>query len=75
MQYLLSWASRSLLKHLAQQQTLCAFDFDGTLSPIADHPDQASMRDCTRHTVSSCEISNFRCRVPLRKIALRRVKE
>jgi trehalose-6-phosphatase len=54
MQYLLSWASRSLLKHLAQQQTLCAFDFDGRLSPIADHPDQASMRDW--HTAYCIEL-------------------
>lgn len=48
MQYLLSRASRTILKRLAQEQTLCAFDFDGTLSPITDHPDQAGMRDRTR---------------------------
>jgi trehalose 6-phosphate phosphatase len=48
MQYLLSRSSRALLKRLAQEQTLCAFDFDGTLSAIADNPDQAGMRDRTR---------------------------
>ena len=29
---------------LAQERTLCAFDFDGTLSPIVDHPEAAHMR-------------------------------
>jgi trehalose 6-phosphate phosphatase len=33
---------------LAHQRTLCAFDFDGTLAPIADHPDAAGMRKRTR---------------------------
>jgi trehalose 6-phosphate phosphatase len=48
MQYLLSRSCRAILKRLAQEQTLCAFDFDGTLSPITDHPDQAGMRVRTR---------------------------
>ncbi|MGH9592271.1 MAG: trehalose-phosphatase [Bryobacteraceae bacterium] len=48
MQYILSQASRSLLTRLAQERTLCAFDFDGTLSPITDHPDRAGLRDRTR---------------------------
>ena len=48
MKYLLSRESRALLNRLAQEQTLCAFDFDGTLSPIADRPDQAGMRNRTR---------------------------
>src|ERR1039457_7339473 len=43
MLYLLSRASRSILMRLAQERTLCAFDFDGTLSPIVEHPGQAVM--------------------------------
>ena len=45
MQYLLSRASRPILTRLAQERTLCAFDFDGTLAPIVEHPDQAGMRE------------------------------
>jgi trehalose 6-phosphate synthase len=37
----LAAASRAILARLAQERTLCAFDFDGTLSPIVEHPDQA----------------------------------
>ncbi len=48
MQYLLSRASHAILLQLAQQRTLCAFDFDGTLSPIVEHPGQAVMGDQTR---------------------------
>jgi trehalose 6-phosphate phosphatase len=48
MQHLLSRASRSTLALLASKQTLCAFDFDGTLSPIVEYPSQARMRDSTR---------------------------
>jgi len=48
MQYLLSRSSRAILKRLALQKTLCAFDFDGTLSPIVEHPGEAGMRDQTR---------------------------
>ena len=33
---------------LAQERTLCGFDFDGTLSPIVDRPDDAKMRERTR---------------------------
>jgi trehalose 6-phosphate phosphatase len=47
MKYLLSRASLPLLTRLAHERTLCAFDFDGTLAPIADHPDQAGMRKRT----------------------------
>jgi len=43
MHYLLSRASRAVLTQLARERTLCAFDFDGTLSPIAEHPGQAVM--------------------------------
>lgn len=48
MKYLLSRACLPLLARLAHQRTLCAFDFDGTLAPIADHPDAAEMRQRTR---------------------------
>jgi len=34
---------------LAQERTLCAFDFDGTLAPITEHPDEANMSERTRH--------------------------
>jgi len=48
MRYLLSASSRPVLSRLAQERTLCAFDFDGTLSPIVEHPEQAFMRERTR---------------------------
>jgi trehalose 6-phosphate phosphatase len=48
MRYLLSRACLPLLARLAHERTLCAFDFDGTLAPIADHPDKAGMRRRTR---------------------------
>ena len=48
MQYLLSPASRPTLARLAGARTLCAFDFDGTLSRLVDHPDQAGLRARTR---------------------------
>jgi len=49
MKYLLSKASLPLLVRLAHERTLCAFDFDGTLAPIEDHPDKAGMRKRTRN--------------------------
>jgi trehalose 6-phosphate phosphatase len=48
MQYLLSRSFRSMLQELARENLLCAFDFDGTLSPIVEHPDRARMRPRTR---------------------------
>lgn len=48
MQYLLSRASRTILTRLAHERTLCAFDFDGTLSPIVEYPGQAVMGGQTR---------------------------
>jgi trehalose 6-phosphate phosphatase len=48
MQYLLSPHSHSTLTRLAHERVLCGFDFDGTLAPIVDHPDQARMRERTR---------------------------
>lgn len=49
MHYLLSRDSRAVLAALAEQRTLYAFDFDGTLSPIVTHPGRAGMRARTRH--------------------------
>ncbi len=49
MRYLLSRASLPIVAQLAQERTLCAFDFDGTLSPIARHPEAARMRRRTHH--------------------------
>ncbi len=48
MHYLLSRASRAILTQLAHEDALCAFDFDGTLSPIVERPEQAGMRARTR---------------------------
>jgi trehalose 6-phosphate phosphatase len=48
MQHLLSRASRPVLMQLAGENTLCGFDFDGTLSPIVKTPDRAGMRVRTR---------------------------
>ncbi len=48
MKYLLSKASLPIVERLAKDRTLCAFDFDGTLAPIVDHPHLARMRGPTR---------------------------
>ena len=48
MKYLLSKKSRPVAARLAREQTLCAFDFDGTLARIVRRPDQAAMRARTR---------------------------
>ncbi|MGB7986604.1 MAG: trehalose-phosphatase [Terracidiphilus sp.] len=53
MKYFLSKTVLPVVTRLAQERTLCAFDFDGTLSPIAEHPDQAGMRDRTRSLLNS----------------------
>jgi len=49
MQYLLSAASRTILTQLTRERTLFAFDFDGTLAPIVEHPNKAKMRMRTRN--------------------------
>lgn len=53
MRYLLSRESRPVVARLAQERTLCAFDFDGTLSPIIEHPEHATMRARTRRLLRS----------------------
>jgi trehalose 6-phosphate phosphatase len=53
MRYVLSRHCLPVLKCLAREPTLCAFDFDGTLAPIVGHPDLAVMRDCTRRLLAS----------------------
>ncbi|MGD0666543.1 MAG: trehalose-phosphatase [Bryobacteraceae bacterium] len=52
MRYLLSRASRPVLTRLAGERTLCAFDFDGTLAPIVERPEQAGMRARTRRLLA-----------------------
>ncbi|MGD0098439.1 MAG: trehalose-phosphatase [Terracidiphilus sp.] len=49
MKYLLSKHCLSIVTALAKERTLCAFDYDGTLSPIVEHPDLAVMRVRTRN--------------------------
>ncbi len=50
--YILSSSSRPVLKELARENTLCAFDFDGTLAPIVDQPEKANLRDETRRALA-----------------------
>lgn len=49
-----------MLDRLARERTLCAFDFDGTLAPIVDHPGDAEMRPCTRAALGRLA-SSFPC--------------
>jgi len=53
MKYLLSQLSRRILQQCAHEPTLCAFDFDGTLSPIVAHPSHAHMRVRTRRLLAT----------------------
>jgi trehalose 6-phosphate phosphatase len=48
MKNVLSEANRAILTGFARSDVLLAFDYDGTLSPIVDEPDQAKMRPETR---------------------------
>lgn len=71
MEYLLSRAGRKILMRLAGRRTLCAFDFDGTLSPIVARPDRAGMRARTSMLLGSlariypCVIVSGRARADL----------
>jgi trehalose 6-phosphate phosphatase len=68
MEYLFSPTCRSILELLVREGALCAFDFDGTLSPIVEHPDRASMRARTRNLLGqlaalySCIVISGRAR-------------
>jgi trehalose 6-phosphate phosphatase len=44
--------SGNVLHSLADQDTLLAFDFDGTLAPIVDDPASPAMRPQTRHLLA-----------------------
>lgn len=48
MKYLLANGADAVLARYSWSNVLLAFDFDGTLAPIVDHPDDARMRDGTR---------------------------
>ena len=48
MKYLLSGHGRARLSALARSRVLVAFDYDGTLAPIASDPARAFMRQSTR---------------------------
>jgi len=60
MRDILSRASQPVMEQLARERTLCAFDFDGTLSPIVEHPDQAGMRSQTRKLLT-CVAALYPC--------------
>ncbi len=48
MNELISKSSLQILESLSFTQTLYAFDFDGTLAPIVDNPDDAYMKESTQ---------------------------
>lgn len=57
MKELLAGKSSSLLAGLAASRVLLAFDFDGTLAPIVDQPDDARMRRTTAKLLGAiCEL-------------------
>ncbi len=52
MKNLLAHPQRKLLQRLANAKVLLAFDYDGTLAPLASDPAQATMREETRRLLS-----------------------
>ena len=48
MRNILARANREVLEQFAWSKVLLAFDYDGTLAPIASDPDRAVMRETTR---------------------------
>lgn len=71
MRYFLSKGSRSVAADLAARRTLCAFDYDGTLSPIVAHPEMARLRGGTRRLLARlarlypCAVISGRARADL----------
>lgn len=56
MKYLFSTAGETALANLLAKPTLLAFDFDGTLAPIVDRPQDARMPDESRYILKAlCE--------------------
>jgi trehalose 6-phosphate phosphatase len=53
MRDLLSPRGRAVLEPLAWSRVLVAFDFDGTLAPIVDRPEDAAMRPRTRRLLAA----------------------
>lgn len=49
MKDILASRQKGVIEPFAWSQTLLAFDFDGTLAPIVDRPDEAKMRPTTRN--------------------------
>jgi trehalose 6-phosphate phosphatase len=48
MRYVLARANRDALERFVCSRVLLAFDYDGTLAPIVDDPERATMRTTTR---------------------------
>jgi trehalose 6-phosphate phosphatase len=53
---ILSAEHRALLAGIALSNVLLAFDFDGTLAPIAPTPGEARMRPCTQQLLSAIAV-------------------
>lgn len=58
MKYLFSEPGLQILESLSFTETLYAFDFDGTLSPIVSHPENAQAGEITQNLLK--ELSNLR---------------
>jgi len=52
MKDILAARQRTILEPFAWSRTLLAFDFDGTLAPIVDRPEDAGMRPATRRLLT-----------------------
>ena len=52
MTHVLTGAGRELLRQFAWSNVLLAFDYDGTLAPIASDPERAALRPTTRRLLS-----------------------
>lgn len=71
--HLLGAAGRAALRALARGRALLAFDFDGTLAPIAERPERARMPARTRRLLAAvarlypCAVISGRARRDLRR--------